>query len=163
MTNSNKIADLVITVGQTLKAQGLMLAAAESCTGGMLLSRLIDVSGCSAYIAGGIVCYSNAVKEQQVGVKHETLLAHGAVSEPTAREMAEGICRVLNAQIGVGITGIAGPDGGTADKPVGLTFISLATTHGTQVARHVWQSDRQGNRELSVIVALEMVLAALKA
>jgi nicotinamide-nucleotide amidase len=163
MTNSNEIANLVVTVGQTLKAQGRMLAAAESCTGGMLLSRLIDVSGCSAYIAGGIVSYSNAVKEQQVGVKHETLVAYGAVSEQTAREMAEGIRSVLNADIGVGITGIAGPDGGTPDKPVGLTYIGVATAQGTQVARHVWEADRQGNRELSVVVALEMVLAAIKA
>src|SRR5689334_22895851 len=135
MTNSYNIADLVIVVGQILKTQGLTLAAAESCTGGMLLSRLIDVSGCSAYIAGGVVCYSNAVKENQVGVKHDTLLAYGAVSEPTAREMAEGIRAVLKADIGIGITGIAGPDGGTADKPVGLTFISMATAQGTQVAR----------------------------
>jgi nicotinamide-nucleotide amidase len=161
MTISSKIADLVSGVGQALKARGLTLAAAESCTGGMLLSRLIDVAGSSAYVAGGVVCYSNAVKEQLVGVQHDTLLAYGAVSEPTAREMAAGIRHVLKADIGIGITGIAGPDGGTADKPVGLTFIGMATAQGTQVARFVWDADRVGNRELSVAAALEMVLAAL--
>ena len=112
-------------VGQQLLAQGLTIACAESCTGGLLTSRLTDIAGSSAYVMGSVVSYTNRIKETLVGVQHETLLAHGAVSEETAREMAEGIRRAIETDIGVGITGIAGPGGGTEDKPTGLVYISV--------------------------------------
>lgn len=113
-------------VGQQLLAQGLTIACAESCTGGLLTSRLTDIAGSSAYVMGSVVSYTNRIKETLVGVQHETLLAHGAVSEETAREMAEGIRRAIETDIGVGITGIAGPGGGTKEKPVGLVFIAVS-------------------------------------
>ena len=103
-------------VGQQLLAQNLTIACAESCTGGLLTSRLTDIAGSSAYVMGSVVSYTNRIKESLVGVRHETLLSHGAVSEETAREMAEGIARAIGTDIGVGITGIAGPGGGTMVK-----------------------------------------------
>jgi competence/damage-inducible protein CinA-like protein len=113
-------------VGAQLKARGLTIAAAESCTGGLLLSRLTDVAGSSSYVVGGVVAYDNAVKTSLVEVPAELIEAHGAVSEPVAAAMADGIRRRLGARIGVGITGIAGPDGGTPQKPVGTVCIAVA-------------------------------------
>lgn len=159
MVTENELTARAAAVGQALHQRGLLLAAAESCTGGMFLSRLIDIPGSSAYVAGGVVCYSNAVKMQVVGVQAATLAAYGAVSEPTAREMAEGICRVIGAPLGISITGVAGPDGGTPEKPVGLVYIGLATPLGTQVQRYVWAADRTGNRALSVLAACDLILA----
>ena len=140
-------------VGQQLLAQGLTIACAESCTGGLLTSRLTDIAGSSAYVMGSVVSYTNRIKETLVGVQHETLLAHGAVSEETAREMAEGIRRAIKTDIGVGITGIAGPGGGTKEKPVGLVFIAVSGPRGTMVKenqRHAHggqaPDDRHGTR-----------------
>ena len=121
---SNKL--LEEQVGQQLLAQGLTIACAESCTGGLLTSRLTDIAGSSAYVMGSVVSYTNRIKETLVGVQHETLLAHGAVSEETAREMAEGIRRAIETDIGVGITGIAGPGGGSEKKPVGQVVFARA-------------------------------------
>ncbi len=108
------------TVGKLLMEKQLTIACAESCTGGLLTSCLTDVEGSSAYVMGSVISYTNEVKESLVGVKHETLVTHGAVSEETAREMAEGIRHVIGSALGVGITGIAGPGGGTETKPVGI-------------------------------------------
>lgn len=113
-------------VAETLFAQKKTIALAESCTGGLVTSRLTDVRGASAYLIGSVVCYSNEIKEKQLGVPHQTLLDYGAVSEPTARAMAEGIRRLNGTDIGVGVTGIAGPDGGTPEKPVGTVYIAVA-------------------------------------
>lgn len=154
----NENTTLAGLAGKALKAKGLTVCAAESCTGGLLLSTLTDISGSSVYVAGGVVCYSNAVKQQLVGVQEATLIAYGAVSEPTAREMAAGIRKVIGADIGIGITGIAGPDGGTAEKPVGLVYIGLATAEKTLVERHIWQGDRLSNKQQSVTAALRMIL-----
>ncbi len=118
-------------VAEILFAQQNTIALAESCTGGLVTSRLTDVRGASAYLIGSVVCYSNVIKEKQIGVPHQILLDHGAVSEPTARAMAEGIRRLNNTNIGVGVTGIAGPDGGTPEKPVGTVYIAVAGAHET--------------------------------
>lgn len=146
-------------VGRALMARSWTLAAAESCTGGFLLSRLTDIPGSSRYVLGGIVSYSNAVKQAQLGVSERSLINYGAVSEVVAREMAVGAKHLLGVDIAVSITGIAGPDGGTPEKPVGLTYIGLAGP-GEQVAvrRFVWTGDRVGNKVSSTTAALEWLL-----
>ncbi len=146
-------------VGRTLILRGWTIGAAESCTGGLLLSRLTDIPGSSHYVLGGVVSYSNAVKQAQLGVSAESLAQYGAVSEVIAREMALGLKRLLGVDVAVSITGIAGPDGGTPEKPVGLTYIGLAWP-GDQVAvrRFVWTGDRVGNKVSSTTAALEWIL-----
>jgi len=111
-------------VGELLKARGLTIAAAESCTGGLLMSRLTDVAGSSAYVRAGVVAYDNADKTALLGVPADLIAAHGAVSEAVAIAMAEGVRQRTGADVGVGITGIAGPGGGTKDKPVGTVVIA---------------------------------------
>ena len=112
-------------VGDLLKARGLTIAAAESCTGGLLLSRLTDVPGSSAYVRAGVIAYDNADKHALLGVPEDLLARHGAVSEPVAMAMAEGVRARTGADVAVGITGIAGPGGGTAEKPVGMVVIAV--------------------------------------
>ena len=112
-------------VGDGLRAKGLKLAVAESCTGGLLSKRITDISGCSDYYLGGVCSYANEVKMNVLGVRKETLDTVGAVSAETAEQMAAGVAKALGADIGVGITGIAGPGGGTEDKPAGLVYISV--------------------------------------
>src|ERR671921_307269 len=113
-------------VGHLLKERGGTLALAESCTGGLLAKRLTDVAGSSAYLKQGLVTYSNESKERLLGVPSEMLLEHGAVSEPVARKMAESVRALAGADYGLSVTGIAGPDGGTEEKPVGLVFVGLS-------------------------------------
>jgi len=125
-----------------LREQGQSLAVAESCTGGLLSHRITEVPGSSDVFIGGIVAYSNAVKEQELSVPRAILEQHGAVSEPTARAMAEGVRARLGSYWGIGITGIAGPTGGTPEKPVGLVYISLSDPTGTIVERHLFLGDR---------------------
>ena len=149
-------------VGAALIERGLTVCAAESCTGGLILSTLTDCAGSSAYVEGGVVSYSDEAKMRLLGVREATLIAHGAVSDETAAEMARGALSRFKADYALSVTGIAGPGGGTAEKPVGLTFIGLAGPLGSlQVARHVWDSDRIGNKAASVEAALELLLKAL--
>lgn len=146
-------------VGEALKAKGWTIGTAESCTGGLVLHRLTNIPGSSAYVAGGIVAYSNPVKQSVLGVKQGTLIAHGAVSEQTAQEMALGARQLLKTDIAVSITGIAGPDGGTDEKPVGLTFIALAGPDDLLlVQRHIWDGDREAVKNASAEAALQLVL-----
>lgn len=112
-------------VGDGLRARGMTLSVAESCTGGLLSKRITDVPGCSDYYLGGVCSYANEVKMKVLGVKKETLDTVGAVSPEVAEQMAEGVAKALGADVGVGITGIAGPGGGTEEKPVGLVYISV--------------------------------------
>ena len=129
---------LAARLGAALCAAGKTIACAESCTGGLVTSRLTDIPGSSGYVMGSIVSYTNEIKERLVGVRHATLAAHGAVSPETAREMAEGIRRVIRTDLGIGITGIAGPGGGTAAKPVGLVDNAVRCERGTRVTeRHL--------------------------
>ncbi len=141
-------------VGQRLRERGKTLAVAESCTGGLLGARLTDVAGSSAYFLGGVQCYSNEAKTRFVGVQPETLAQHGAVSEQTAGELASGIRKRFDADYGIAITGIAGPDGGTPDKPVGTVWIGLADAHSTHAEHFVFTNDRTFNRERAVVMAL---------
>ena len=145
------------TLGPLLVARHLTLATAESCTGGLVGHRLTSVPGSSGYFLGGLIVYSNLAKEKLLGVRPETLQAFGAVSEPTVREMAQGACRALGAHLGVAVTGIAGPGGGTADKPVGLTWIGLCAPGVAWAKRYVWTGDRVANKEASAEAALRLV------
>ncbi len=134
---------LEAVVGDLLRASGDTVAAAESCSGGLLMSRLTDVPGSSDYIQSGVVCYSNRSKTEWVGVPADLIAAHGAVSEPVARAMAEGVRRRAGATVGIGVTGIAGPGGGTPDKPVGTGCLAVLTEHQA----HVRTVRLVGNRE----------------
>lgn len=144
-------------VGQLLKARGLTIATAESCSGGLISNRLTNVAGSSAYVKGGVIAYSNEVKVNQLGVSDATLRDHGAVSEQTAEEMAIGVRRLLKADIGISVTGIAGPDGGTADKPVGTVCFALASEGRTFKRRYQLWGNREWIKLLSSQVALDWV------
>ncbi|MBZ0299591.1 MAG: nicotinamide-nucleotide amidohydrolase family protein [Anaerolineae bacterium] len=151
-------------VGAALLAHGWTISTAESCTGGLVLHRLTNIPGSSAYVAGGIVAYSNSVKQTVLRVKQGTLLAHGAVSEQTALEMAAGVRQLLKTDVAVSITGIAGPGGGTSEKPVGLTYIALAGPDDLLVVqRHIWDGDRLAVKNASAEAALQLVLDTLNA
>ena len=145
-------------VGQMLRARGLRLATAESCTGGLVAHVITEVPGSSDYFAGSLVTYANEVKVALADVPPDVLEAHGAVSAQVARAMAEGTRRRLGVDVAVAVTGVAGPDGGTADKPVGLTFVAVADGDGSDVRRHLWDADRAGNKRLSAAAALDFVL-----
>ena len=152
-----KTEPLEVIVGQLLTAQGRTLALAESCTGGLVGHRLTEVSGSSTYFLGGIVSYSYQAKERLLGVPHDTLYGQGAVSVEVALAMAQGARRVLDADIGLSVTGVAGPTGGTPDKPVGLTYVALATPEGERWERHVWTGDRSDNKVASAGAALDLL------
>jgi PncC family amidohydrolase len=152
---------LEVRVARALRAQGKTLALAESCTGGLIGHRLTNVPGASDVFLGGIVAYAYEAKERLLGVHHQTLYDHGAVSRETALEMARGARQALGADIGLSVTGIAGPTGGLPGKPIGLTWIALSTREGESAEEHLWQGDRAANKERSAEAALEMLLAAI--
>jgi PncC family amidohydrolase len=154
---------LEVVVGRLLSKHHLTLATAESCTGGLIGHRLTEVPGSSDYFRGGIIAYSNEIKERVLGVSHATLERYGAVSAETAIEMAHGARRVLQTDIAVSVTGIAGPGGGTADKPIGLTYLAVAAEGYERVERVVWESDRSGNKRASSEAALQLVIDYLVA
>jgi PncC family amidohydrolase len=142
---------------------GWWLASAESCTGGMIAHTLTNIAGSSGCVLGGIVAYDNAIKKAELGVRESTLREHGAVSQQCAQEMAEGVrsrfCAAsgLEKVIGISTTGIAGPGGGTTEKPVGLVFIGISTPIGSRAYRFVWRYDRIGNKTASTLQALRLV------
>jgi len=140
-----------------LTEQGKTLALAESCTGGYLANRITNVPGASAVLLAGLVTYANAAKEKFIGVRAETLAQHGAVSEAVAREMAEGARRETGADFALAVTGIAGPSGGTPEKPVGTVFISLATGRGTFAKQFLNQYDRETFKYCTSQQGLEML------
>jgi nicotinamide-nucleotide amidase len=144
-------------VGDLLRQKGRTIALAESCSGGLIGHRLTNVPGSSAYVNGGVIAYSNTVKEQQLGVRHETLLQHGAVSEETAVEMAAGVRELLKADIGLAVTGVAGPDGGTAEKPVGTVCFALVAADAAYKRRYQLWGNREWVKLLSSQVALDWV------
>lgn len=151
---------LEVVVGEALRSHGWRLAVAESCTAGLALGRLTEVPGSSAWIAGGVVAYANEVKIEQLGVPAALLASHGAVSEPVAQAMASAVRERLHADVGVAITGIAGPDGGSAEKPVGTVVIALSGP-GEMVKTFRFAGDRQMVRTQSVAAALDMVRRAV--
>ncbi len=149
---------LEVTVGLALIQHNLTLAVAESCTGGLIGHRLTNVPGSSGYFLGGIISYSNDAKERLLGVSHATLYDFGAVSEQTAREMARGARRALSADIGVSVTGIAGPGGALPGKPVGLTWIALSAREADQARQFIWGGNREQNKAQSAEAALGLLL-----
>lgn len=153
-----EIFTLATQVGERLRKLRKSLAVAESCTGGLLGAAVTDVPGSSAYFLGGVISYADQVKAQLLSVPQATLSRYGAVSEQTAEAMASGVRRLLYADIGVSITGVAGPDA-EGSKPVGLTFIGIAATSVT-THRFQWTGDRWDNRRRSVIAALELLVRA---
>ena len=149
-------------VGSLLRQHQWTISTAESCTGGLILHKLTNIAGSSDYVLGGVVAYSNQVKQNILRVKQGTLIAHGAVSEQTATEMVLGVRDLLKTDVALSVTGIAGPGGGTASKPVGLTYIGLAAPNDVLIIkRHVWEGDRVAIKEASALAALELVLATL--
>ncbi len=153
-----EIFALAQQVGERLRKLHKSIAVAESCTGGLLGAALTDVPGSSAYFLGGVISYADRVKVEQLRVPEATLRNYGAVSEQTAATMATGVRKLLQADIGVSITGVAGPDA-EGSKPVGLTFIGIAATSVT-THRFQWTGDRWDNRRRSVIAALELLVRA---
>jgi nicotinamide-nucleotide amidase len=152
-------------VGRLLTKTGATLALAESCTGGLLAKRLTDMPGSSAYFKEGLVTYSNEAKERWLGVPHEMLAEHGAVSEPVARKMAEGARRLAGTDYGLSVTGIAGPDGGTEEKPVGLVFVGLSDAQETFAERldlSAWARSREAIRERSANRAFDVLRLRLE-
>ncbi|MCB9068130.1 MAG: competence/damage-inducible protein A [Calditrichae bacterium] len=145
------------TVGKLLKSQNLTLSVAESCTGGLIQQQITSVAGSSDYFSGGVVSYSNESKIKLLGVSPAALEKYGAVSEIVAQQMAEGIRQSLGTDFGISTTGIAGPGGGTAEKPVGLIFIGLATPDGTVVRQFNLGKDRHINQQQTAIFALDML------
>jgi PncC family amidohydrolase len=148
---------LEVQIGKLLTAKKLTLALAESCTGGLVGHRITEVPGSSAYFLGGIVAYAYEAKEQLLNVDHDTLYDCGAVSAEVALEMARGARRALGADIGLSVTGIAGPTGEMPGKPVGLVYIALSTRDGERHERHVWEGDRSGNKARSAEAALDLL------
>ena len=147
--------ELAQRLGAALKARGLRLATAESCTGGWAAMALTAIPGSSEWFERGYVTYSNAAKREDLGVAEETLRRHGAVSEAVAREMAAGALKRARAQVALAITGVAGPTGGTAEKPVGL--VCFAWAHGSKITSETrrFDGDRESVRRQSVLHALE--------
>lgn len=143
--------------------RGLTVATAESCTGGLVAHSITEIAGSSTYYLGGFVTYADDVKRDQLGVGADLLAAHGAVSAQVARAMAEGARTRIGTDLAVAITGIAGPGGGSDEKPVGLTYVAVADGTGVDVRRHLWPGDRSANKRDSAVAALELLLDRLGA
>ncbi|MGV3539806.1 MAG: competence/damage-inducible protein A [Rufibacter sp.] len=150
-------------IGALLKEKGLTISTAESCTGGLVAHKLTSVPGSSAYFMGSVVAYSNDVKISQLGVKTDALEEHGAVSEETVRQMAEGVRQLLQTDLGVATSGIAGPDGGTPEKPVGTIWIAYADAHQTVARKISFNKTRLLNIEYTALQVLNLVRQSLAA
>jgi PncC family amidohydrolase len=143
--------------------RGVSVSTAESCTGGLVGHAITSIPGSSACYLGGVISYADGVKTDLLGVAPELLGRHGAVSAQVALAMADGVRARLGADLAVAVTGVAGPDGGTEAKPVGLTYVATAGAHGSEVRRQVWSGDRAANKIASAALALEMLIVALDA
>ncbi len=140
-----------------LRSKRIRMSAAESCTGGMIGCMMTSISGSSDVFLGSAVTYSNESKERILGVSHQTLLDHGAVSEETAREMAKGAIDVYGSDVSLAVTGIAGPGGATPEKPVGLVYIAVADGPRTVVTKNIFEGDRQAVRKQTAVEALKLL------
>jgi PncC family amidohydrolase len=150
--------NIKISIGKKLRERGLKLAVAESCTGGLVADQITDVPGSSDYFVGGVVAYAYEAKVALLHVSWDTLRIHGAVSRETVVEMARGVRTALGADIGVSISGIAGPGGGMPEKPVGTTWIGLSARDGDWSRKFIWQGDRRANKVSSSQEALQFVM-----
>ena len=151
-----------IQIGKLLQERGLKLVLAESCTGGLVGSRITDVPGSSEYFLGGVVAYAYDAKVDLLGVSWDTLNTKGAVSRETVLEMASGVRARMKADLAVSVSGIAGPGGGTAEKPVGTTWIGLAAEDGEWTKVYQFSEDREGNKALAAEAALNLLLDYLQ-
>jgi PncC family amidohydrolase len=156
------VSDALVALAEQLQRacieRGLTVSVAESCTGGLVAAAITDVAGSSGYFLGGVVSYSNAAKESLLAVPSATLAAHGAVSAEVAAAMAVGARARFGASLAASATGVAGPDGGTVAKPVGLTYVGLADEHAAETRRFQLHGDRAANREAAARAALEWLL-----
>ncbi len=148
-------------VGGFLTEKKWRLTTAESCTGGLIGHRITNVAGSSNYYERGFITYSNEAKREILGVPEKVLIDHGAVSDPCARAMAEGARRAADAEAGLAVTGIAGPGGGTPEKPVGTVFMAVSLPSGTRSGRFLFEGDRVSVKEQTAEAALEMLRDAL--
>jgi len=149
----------VAELGENLRAHGNLLATAESCTGGLLASTLTDTPGSSDWFAGSVVAYANRVKEKLLGVDPALIREHGAVSEPVVLAMARGVLAAVGADISVAISGIAGPSGGTPDKPVGTVWMAWAWPSGTRARLYTFNGTREAVKAQAVMAALNGLLS----
>jgi len=155
MDDLSKLAE---HVARTLGSRTLTLATAESCTGGLVGHVLTEIPGSSTWYSGGAIVYSDELKRRLGGVPDDLLRAHGAVSAEVAEALAVGIRERLDTDLGVSVTGIAGPSGATPTKPVGLVYVGVADAAGALVERHLWTGDRSANKRASVAAVLECLL-----
>lgn len=155
---TDPLVERAATLHALCLAAGLRVATAESCTGGLVAHLLTEVAGASGYFRGGVVAYANEVKVRLCGVDPALIEAHGAVSAQVARAMAVGVRERLEADLGCAVTGIAGPEGGTPAKPVGLTYVAVADPRETSVRRVLWTGDRHENKRASAGLALELLI-----
>lgn len=153
---------LEMRLAELLTNQKLQLVTAESCTGGLIADRLTNIPGSSSYFIGGVVAYAYEAKVALLGVSWDTLNTKGAVSKETVLEMARGVRRVLGGEISVSVSGIAGPSGGTPEKPVGTTWIGLVTSEGEWTRHFLWEGDRAENKALSADAAFQLVIDYLE-
>ncbi|MBN1762593.1 MAG: CinA family protein [Methanomicrobia archaeon] len=150
-----------VEIGEALRKRGFTLATAESCTGGLVGHRITNVSGSSDYYKGGITAYANDVKIEILHVAREIVEEKGAVSAECAEAMANGVRTILDSDIGISTTGIAGPRGGTPEKPVGLVYIAVATKDYLYHEKHIFHGDREGNKREAADAALELLIRYL--
>jgi PncC family amidohydrolase len=153
---------LVERIQEICLERDIWVATAESCTGGLIAHLITDVPGSSGYFRGGVVSYADDAKLVLLDVEEELLAAHGAVSAQVARAMAVGIRSRLGVDVAVSVTGVAGPGGGSAAKPVGLAYVAVADSAGVDVRRFVWSGDRAANKQASARAALELLLARIE-
>ena len=162
MSDIDAIDELAAALVSELTASGKVIATAESCTGGWIAKAITDVAGSSGCFRYGIVSYANDAKESLLGVNPASLAEHGAVSEATVIEMADGALRLSGADLAVAVSGIAGPDGGTADKPVGTVWIGWAGPGQIDAQHHYFEGDRERVRARTVVAALQGVRQRLR-
>jgi len=160
---ANELKALAERLQALCLATGWTVGTAESCTGGLVADTLTDIAGSSGYVRGGIVAYADGLKVALLGVPAELIAGHGAVSAQVARAMATGARERLGVTLAVSVTGIAGPDGGSEAKPVGLTYLGLAGPGGVEIRRFVWAGDRAANKRASAAAALDLLIAAAEA
>ncbi len=159
-----ELARLGAELGAALRARQWRLATAESSTGGLIGHAITRTPGASDYYVGGVISYSNVAKELALGVPHELIEAHGAVSQEVAASMAEGAAHRFNTELGISVTGIAGPDGGSDRKPVGTHYLGVVRRgRPTRVEHHVFDHDRDGNQTAAAMASLELALDEVSA
>src|ERR1035437_373544 len=161
--DSEPLAQLVDRLQALCLERGLMVATAESCTGGLIAKLITDVAGSSGYFRGGVVSYSNEIKTLLLDVSEEMLAAHGAVSAQVACSMAMGARARLDTDVAVAVPGVSGPGGGSAAKPVGLTYLAVADGAGVEVRKLAWSGVRLGNREWPARAGLELLIERVSA